>query len=71
MAKSKVYTRSGDKGQTSLVNGTRILKSDARIELYGEVDELNSWLGVVLSHCQNYKGIEDKLIENFILNLKD
>lgn len=58
MAKSKVYTRSGDKGQTSLVNGTRILKSDARIELYGEVDELNSWLGVVLSHSQNYKGIE-------------
>ena len=36
MAKSKVYTRSGDKGQTSLVNGTRILKSDARIELYGK-----------------------------------
>ena len=57
MAKSKVYTRSGDKGQTSLVNGTRILKSDARIELYGEVDELNSWLGVILSQSQNYKSI--------------
>ncbi|MBP9674466.1 MAG: cob(I)yrinic acid a,c-diamide adenosyltransferase [Bacteriovoracaceae bacterium] len=43
----KIYTKTGDTGQTSLVGGTRISKSDARIELYGEVDELNSFIGVV------------------------
>lgn len=45
----KIYTKSGDKGQTSLVGGTRVSKSDQRIEAYGTVDELNSALGVVAS----------------------
>ncbi len=43
--KSAVYTRSGDKGETSLVSGSRLAKDDFRIELYGDVDELNSHLG--------------------------
>ncbi len=47
--KSKVYTKSGDKGQTSLVGGQRVNKSDLRIDLYGDVDELNSHIGVVTS----------------------
>ena len=56
MAKSKVYTRSGDNGETSLVSGSRIPKSDLRIELYGEVDELNSWIGLIQAQCnQNEK----------------
>ena len=38
----------GDNGETGLVGGTRISKADARIDLYGEVDELNSWIGVSL-----------------------
>ena len=42
----KIYTRTGDGGQTSLFGGTRVSKSDARIEAYGTVDELNSFLGV-------------------------
>jgi len=46
MKKSKVYTKTGDKGQTGLVSGNRTLKSDARIDLYGELDELNSRIGV-------------------------
>ncbi len=49
MKKSKIYTRSGDKGETSLVSGTRTRKSDLRIAMYGEVDELNSRIGWALS----------------------
>jgi cob(I)alamin adenosyltransferase len=43
----KIYTKKGDKGKTGLIGGTRILKSALRIESYGTVDELNSYLGVV------------------------
>lgn len=49
MKKAAVYTRTGDLGTTGLVGGTRIKKSDPRIELYGEVDELNSFIGVGIS----------------------
>ena len=45
---SKVYTRTGDAGKTSLVSGTRVDKDDVRVEAYGTVDELNSNLGVLL-----------------------
>ncbi len=48
MEKSKIYTKTGDKGETGLVGGSRVSKSDSRIDLYGEVDELNSWIGVAL-----------------------
>ncbi len=43
----KIYTKTGDKGQTSLIGGTRIPKFDVRIEAYGTVDELNSNIGLV------------------------
>lgn len=46
--KSKIYTRTGDKGQTALVGGTRINKWDTRLEAYGTIDELNSFLGWLL-----------------------
>lgn len=42
-----IYTKTGDKGETSLANGQRISKADARIEAYGTVDELNSWIGAL------------------------
>ena len=42
----KIYTRTGDRGQTSLIGGTRVAKNDARIEAYGTVDELSSFIGV-------------------------
>lgn len=43
----KIYTKTGDKGQTSLIGGTRVPKYHLRIEAYGTVDELNSWLGLI------------------------
>lgn len=46
---SKVYTRTGDSGTTALIGGSRIKKSDPRIHLYGEVDELNSHIGLGIS----------------------
>jgi cob(I)alamin adenosyltransferase len=45
----KIYTRTGDAGDTSLFDGTRVRKNDARVDAYGEVDELNAWLGLVRS----------------------
>ena len=41
----KIYTRTGDAGETSLFDGTRVGKDDPRVEAYGDVDELNAWLG--------------------------
>jgi cob(I)alamin adenosyltransferase len=43
----KIYTKTGDKGNTSLIGGTKVPKNDIRIETYGTVDELNSWIGLV------------------------
>ena len=43
----KVYTKTGDKGKTSLFGGKRVFKNDAQIESYGNVDELNSWVGLL------------------------
>lgn len=49
----RIYTRSGDKGTTSLVYGKRVKKDDLRVEAYGTCDEANSMLGFALSHLQN------------------
>lgn len=46
---NKVYTKTGDKGRTSLMGGIRISKSDVRLEAYGTVDELNAQLGVLVT----------------------
>ncbi len=43
----KIYTKTGDKGKTGLIGGTRVLKDDVRIESYGTVDELNSYIGLI------------------------
>ncbi|HBL77854.1 MAG: ATP:cob(I)alamin adenosyltransferase [Bacteroidetes bacterium GWF2_42_66] len=50
MAKEpKIYTKTGDDGTTGLIGGSRVKKYDIRLEAYGTVDELNSWLGVIRS----------------------
>jgi cob(I)alamin adenosyltransferase len=43
----KIYTRTGDAGETSLFDGSRVSKADSRVDAYGDVDELNAWLGLV------------------------
>jgi cob(I)alamin adenosyltransferase len=58
----KIYTKTGDKGQTSLIGGTRVSKSHIRIESYGTVDELNSYIGFVNDLTQDLK-INDWLRE--------
>lgn len=64
---SKIYTKTGDKGTTSLIGGTKVSKAHIRIETYGTVDELNSWIGMVndqLKHKHSnkiLKEIQDRL----------
>lgn len=48
---SRIYTKSGDGGETGLGDGTRVPKDHARVTAYGEVDELNAALGLVVSNC--------------------
>jgi cob(I)alamin adenosyltransferase len=43
----KIYTRTGDRGETGLLDGSRVVKSNARVAAYGDVDELGAWLGAV------------------------
>lgn len=47
---AKIYTKTGDLGKTSLIGGTKVPKSHIRIETYGTVDELNSYIGLVTDH---------------------
>jgi cob(I)alamin adenosyltransferase len=49
----KIYTKTGDKGKTSLFGGKRIWKDDLRIQSYGTIDELNSVLGVAVTEIKN------------------
>ena len=53
MKKSHVYTRSGDDGTTSLVGGTRVPKTHERLEAYGTIDELNAFLGLLMTHLDD------------------
>lgn len=63
----KIYTRTGDAGLTSLIGGTRVAKSDLRIEAYGTVDELNSYIGLIacqegaVPFCATLKEVQDRL----------
>ncbi|TLU98266.1 cob(I)yrinic acid a,c-diamide adenosyltransferase [Dyadobacter luticola] len=63
----KIYTKTGDKGMTSLIGGTRLSKAHVRIEAYGTVDELNSYIGLLRDQPVNetrrdqLKEIQDRL----------
>ena len=63
----KIYTKTGDKGSTSLIGGTKVPKSDIRIETYGTTDELNSWIGMINDQLNDesfkaeLKEIQDRL----------
>ncbi len=57
----RIYTRTGDDGTTGLIGGTRVQKDDSRIEAFGTVDELNSWIGLIRSQSES-SGEESILI---------
>jgi cob(I)alamin adenosyltransferase len=66
----KIYTKTGDKGQTSLWGGARVPKHHIRIEAYGTVDELNSYLGVVRDQLQDEELKTDlKIIQDRLFTL--
>ena len=56
---TKIYTRTGDDGQTALGDGQRTDKFSARVEAYGAVDELNSTLGLVAAECSDSASVAD------------
>jgi cob(I)alamin adenosyltransferase len=61
----KIYTKTGDKGTTSLIGGTKVPKSHLRIEAYGTVDELNSHIGL----CRD--SLTEESISNTLLEIQD
>ena len=70
-----IYTKTGDKGETSLASGARVPKTDVRIEAYGTVDELNSWIGLLRVGVQGsdpwMEDVQNQLewIQNRLFNL--
>ena len=61
----KIYTKTGDKGQTSLIGGTRVPKHHIRIEAYGTVDELNSWTGLLRDL------VSDDAVQKILIEVQD
>jgi len=62
LALNRIYTKTGDKGETGLVGGQRVPKDSQRIEVFGTVDELNSFVGLVRISCRENKLDELELI---------
>ena len=61
---ARIYTRTGDKGETGLVGGARVPKDSLRVDAYGNVDELNSVLGIVRAH------LNDGELDNLLAELQ-
>ncbi|MDR3653803.1 MAG: cob(I)yrinic acid a,c-diamide adenosyltransferase [Paludibacter sp.] len=61
----KLYTKTGDKGETGLIGGTRVPKNDVRIEAYGTVDELNSFIGLLSTYPIT------EIDKNFLRNIQN
>jgi cob(I)alamin adenosyltransferase len=64
----KIYTKTGDKGDTGLTDGSRTLKSDLRIIAYGEVDEANSHIGLTISNIKGNSIFKD--LEKILLDIQ-
>lgn len=63
----KIYTKTGDKGETALLGGTRVPKNHIRIEAYGTVDELNSWIGHIKDELPKIDLLID--IQNYLFTI--
>lgn len=68
---AKVYTKTGDKGETGLIGNTRVLKNSVRITSYGDLDELNSYIGLCRSLLIKYPQLQTDLkqIQNKIFSI--
>lgn len=71
MKKSPLYTRTGDSGETSLVDGSRVPKHSPRLEAYGTLDELNSFIGAIAAASPSVDDTDLSLIHNIQLALFD
>ncbi|MBL6876492.1 MAG: ATP:cob(I)alamin adenosyltransferase, partial [Chitinophagales bacterium] len=65
----KIYTKTGDLGETSLFGGKRISKSDLKIDCYGTIDELNSHIGLVKDVCESEQHPELKKIQEELFTI--
>ncbi|NLA24854.1 MAG: cob(I)yrinic acid a,c-diamide adenosyltransferase [Bacteroidales bacterium] len=66
----KIYTKRGDQGQTDLIGGSRVSKNHIRIEAYGSIDELNSWMGLIRSFPDELQINEDIIfIQGVLFNI--
>ena len=66
---SKIYTRTGDAGETALGDGSRVAKNSARVEAYGTVDELNATLGLARLHADGEIAARIAVIQNDLFDL--
>ncbi|WP_313353308.1 cob(I)yrinic acid a,c-diamide adenosyltransferase [Paracoccus sp. (in: a-proteobacteria)] len=66
---NKIYTRTGDKGETALSNGERVPKHSLRVEAYGTVDELNATLGLARLHATDTLARRIAVIQNDLFDL--
>ena len=65
MTRAKAYTGTGDRGETGLYGGTRVLKDNPRVEAYGHVDELNSHIGLARTH------LKDRDLDEILRNVQE
>lgn len=65
-----IYTKTGDKGTTSLVGGSRVLKCSARVDAYGDLDELVSYLGLCREYLESSLSSDLLQIQNVLFNLE-
>ncbi len=61
LALNRIYTKRGDAGETSLAGGQRVAKDSLRIEAYGTVDELNSFMGLAAMSCRDHSGADPRI----------
>ena len=66
---NRIYTRTGDKGETALSNGERVPKHALRVEAYGSVDELNATLGLARLHAEGEMAARLSVIQNDLFDL--
>lgn len=70
MGKSKIYTKTGDSGETSILSGERVKKYNIRISVYGDIDELNSFIGCAYSFLSESEIVEElQSIQSTLFNI--